>query len=78
MMEISSPSSRGWGGALLYNRGYGCVSGTFKPLPFADQIFGKILDPLQTNGRKLSKIYTLKRQKNEFLAVYLCIIEQIS
>ena len=37
-------------GALLYNRGCGCASGIFKPLPFADQNFGKILDPLQTNG----------------------------
>ena len=29
-------------GALLYIRGYGCASGTFKPLPFADQNFDKI------------------------------------
>ena len=65
MMEIPSPSSRGEG-ALLYNRGYGCASGTFKPLPFADQHFGKILEPLQTNGRKCSKIYTLKRLKMDF------------
>ena len=35
-------------------------SGIFKPLPFADQNFGKILDPLQTNGGKFSKMYTLK------------------
>ena len=62
MMEISSPSSRGVG-ALLYNRGYGCASGTFKPLPLADQHFGKILDPLQTNGRKFS---ALKRRKMNF------------
>ena len=75
MMEIPSPSSRG-GGGLLYNPGYGCASGTFKPLPFADQYFGKILDPLQTNRRKFSKIYTTP--ENEFLAVYFCIIEQIS
>ena len=33
-------------GVLLYNRGYGCASGTFKPLPFTDQNFGKLLDPL--------------------------------
>ena len=53
-------------GALLYNRGYGCASGIFKPLPFADQNFGKILDPLQTNGGKVSKIYTLKCRKMNF------------
>ena len=53
--------SRG-GGALIYNGGYGCVAGTFKPLPFADQNFGKILDPLQTNERKFSKIFILKRR----------------
>ena len=55
------------GGALLYNRGYGCASGTFKPLPFfADQNFGKILDPLQPNGRRFSKIYALKRGEMNF------------
>ena len=65
MMEIPSPTSQGEG-ALLYNRGYGCASGAFKPLPFADQHFSKILDPLQINGRKFSKIYTLKRWKMNF------------
>ena len=43
------------GGGLLYIRGYGCASSTFKPLPFADQNFGKILDPLQTNGENVRK-----------------------
>ena len=42
------------------------VSGTFKPLPFADQNFDQILDPLQKNGGKFSKIYTLKRRKINF------------
>ena len=27
--------------------------------PFADQNFGKVLDPLQTNGETFSKIYTV-------------------
>ena len=27
--------------------------------PFADQNFGNILDPLQTNGETFSKIYTV-------------------
>ena len=36
------PKTRGGGEALLYNRGYGCASGIFKPLPFADQNFDKI------------------------------------
>ena len=36
------------GGALLYNRGYGCASGIFKQnYPFADQNFGNILDPFR-------------------------------
>ena len=43
------------GGTLLYNRGCGCASGMFKPLPFADENFGKILDPLQTNGGNFRK-----------------------
>ena len=34
--------------------------------PFADQNFGKILDPLQTHGRTFSKIYTLKCRKMNF------------
>ena len=34
------------GGELSYNGGYGCAARTFKPLPFANQNFGKILDPL--------------------------------
>ena len=33
---------------------------------FEDQNFGKILDPLQTNGGKFSKIYTLKCRKMNF------------
>ena len=45
-LEIFPKTGGGGGGALLYNRGYGCVSGISKPLPFADQNFGKILDPL--------------------------------
>ena len=56
----------GGGGTLLYDRGYGYASGTFKPLPFADQNFGKILNPLQPNGGKCSKICTLKRWKMDF------------
>ena len=55
------------GGALLYNRRYGCASGLFKPfVSFADQNFDKILDPLQRNGEKCSKIYTLKCRKMNF------------
>ena len=42
---------------LLYNGGYESVAGTFKPLPFADQNFGKISDPLQTNSRKHYEIF---------------------
>ena len=53
----TSPKTRG---AL------GCASGVFKPLPFADQNFGKSLDSLQTNGGKFSKIYTLKCRKMNF------------
>ena len=45
----------GGGGGLLYVIGYRCASSTFKPLPFADQNFGKILDPLQTNGENVRK-----------------------
>ena len=44
------------------------MSGTSKPLPFADQNFYQILDPLQTNGGKFSKIYTLKRRKMHIFA----------
>ena len=54
------------GGALSYNGGYGCAAGTFKPLSFVDQNFGKRLDPLEANGRKFSKIFTLKRRKMNF------------
>ena len=43
------------GGGLLYIRGYGSASSTFKPLPFADQTFGKILNPLQTDGENIRK-----------------------
>ena len=58
---------KAWGGRdNPYNRGYGCTSGIFKPLPFADLNFGKISDPLQTNGRKCLKIYTLKCRKMIF------------
>ena len=63
---------------LLYNRGYGFASGIFKPLSFADQNFGKILDPLQTNGEKFFENTYPKMPGNEFIAVYLCIIEKIS
>ena len=42
-----------------------CVK-DFQTLPFADQNFDQILDPLQTNGGKVSKIYTLKRRKINF------------
>ena len=55
--------TRGGGGALLYNQGRGCAS---NPYPFADQNFGNILDPLQTNGRKFLKICTLKCWKMNF------------
>ena len=59
--------------------GYGCVAGTFKSLPFADQTFDKILDPLQTNSLKFSTKNTYpKKPENEFLAVNLCIFETIS
>ena len=47
------------GGALLYNRGYGCESGIFKPLPLCRPKFRQHLDPLQTNGGTFSKIYTV-------------------
>ena len=62
--KVTGPE--GGEGAVLYNGGYGCASGTFKPLTFADQNFGKILDPSQTNGGKFSKIYTPKRGKMNF------------
>ena len=52
----------GGGGALLCNQGYGCASETCKPLPFADQNLG----PLQPNGGKFLKKYTLKCQKMNF------------
>ena len=38
----------------------------FKPLPFADQNFDQILDPLETNDEQFSKIYTLFRRKMNF------------
>ena len=63
-------------GALLYNRGHGCASGTLKPLPVAYQNFGKILEPLQTKWRKIFENMYPKTPENEFLAVYLCIIEK--
>ena len=40
--------------------------GFSNPYPFADQNFGKILDPSQTNGRKFAKIYTLKCREMNF------------
>ena len=47
--------------------------------PFADQNFGKILDPLHGGKwRKIFKNIYPKMPENEFLAVYLCIIEKIS
>ena len=36
-LEIST-KTRGGGGALLYNRGYGCASGIFRPLPLSRQM----------------------------------------
>ena len=71
------PKTRG-GGALLYNRGYGCASGIFRSLPFADQNFAKILDPLQTKWLNIFENIYPKMPENEFLAVYLSIIEKIS
>ena len=65
ILRLNFGAVPGWG-ALLYNGGYVCASGTFKPLLFADQTFGKISDPLQTNGGKFSKIYTPKRWKMNF------------
>ena len=50
----------------------------FKPLPFADQNFGKILDPSQTDGGKFFENIYPKTLENEFLAAYFCIIEKIS
>ena len=35
-LEILTKTRRG--GALLYNRGYGCASGIFKPLPLCRQM----------------------------------------
>ena len=46
--------------------------------PFADQNFGKNLDPLQTNRGKVYVYIYPKMLENDFLAVYLCIIEEIS
>ena len=54
------------------------VGRDFQILTFADKAFGKILDPLQTNGLKFSKNICPKRPENEFLAVNLCIIQKIS
>ena len=53
------------------------MAGTFKPLPFVDQNFLKILDPLQTNDRKFSKSIHTKTPENEFLALYFCIFQNI-
>ena len=42
-------------GALLHvcNGRYGCVAGTFKPLPFAAQNLWQNLEPLQINWLKI-------------------------
>ena len=40
--------------------------GLSNPYPLQTKISGKILDPLQPNGGKFSKIYTLKRRKMNF------------
>ena len=39
------PKIRGGGGALLYNRGYGCASGIFKPLPLCRPKFRQNFGP---------------------------------
>ena len=47
-LEIFPKTRRGGGGAFLYNRGYGCASGIFKPLPLCRpkfrQNFGSFAD----------------------------------
>ena len=53
------PKTRGGGGALLYNRGYGCASRIFKPLPLCRPKFRQHFGPFQTNGGTFSKIYTV-------------------
>ena len=70
--------SGGGGEALMYKQGYGFSSGTFKSLPFADQNFGKIFGPIAAKWRKFFKNIYPKTPENEFLAVYLRIIEKIS
>ena len=64
------------GGALLYNRGYGCTSGTFNPYSLQTKIPAKSW----TNGEKFSEICTPKRRKMNFcnVAAYFCSIENIS
>ena len=64
------------GGALLYNRGYGCTSGTFNPYSLQTKIPAKSW----TNDEKFSEICTPKRRKMNFcnVAAYFCSIENIS
>ena len=74
---FSLSSFPGGGGAFLYNLGYGCASGTFKPLPFADQ-FRQNFGPSAAKWRKIFENIYPKTPENEFLAVYLCIIEKMA
>ena len=46
--------------------------------PFADQNFGKNFGSFADKWRKIFENIYPKMPKNEFLAVYLCIIEKIS
>ena len=58
------PKTRRGGGALLYNRGYGCESGIFKPLPLCRpkfrQHFGPFADKwwnIFENIYRISSVY---------------------
>ena len=52
------PKTRGGGHSYLI-KDMDVRQGFSNHYPFADQNFGKILDPLQTNGGTFSKIYTV-------------------
>ena len=53
------PKTRGEGGHSYIIEDMDVLQGFSNHYPFADQNFGEILDPLQTNGGTFSKIYTV-------------------
>ena len=78
MMEIPSPSSRQEGGGHSYIiEEMECVR-DFQTLTLCRPTFQQNFRPFADKWQKIFENIYPKTPENEFLAIYLCIIEQIS